>query len=435
VIVYLLAPDLRTLGGFEVQLRALSTGLARAGHTILVFVREPVRPDHPYRLEMERAGVRFSAPPRWLAACLRPSPAVGRAARRLLAMAALPALALLVLVKAVVAKRGLRRTWAIGRSRLGWELDRRLTRDGLTWWMERRLDRALEREPPDVIDVQHSMLPAAIRYGRRRGRATIYTEHGAPSAEFAAVWAGLCPVVNDADFVVGRSQASLDGLRELCGASRPAAVVPNAVMAAPSALQLTEPPAGAGEIVVTAVGRLSPEKGHAYLLAAFRKLLEAGLAVRLVLAGDGPLREELRAQAAAWGLTERMTVVGAFADIAPIIGPTHIVAHPTLVDGRSVAVLEAMAWGRPVVASRTGGLPELIEDGVNGLLVPPRDPDALAQALCRLATDEEERRRMGRAGRARFLAGNFTAEGLTAATLEVYRQVLGERGPAAARPG
>jgi glycosyltransferase involved in cell wall biosynthesis len=279
------------------------------------------------------------------------------------------------------------------------------------------------------------MLPAAIRYGRRRGRATIYTEHGAPSAEFAAVWAGLCPVVNDADFVVGRSQASLDGLRELCGASRPAAVVPNAVMAAPSALQLTEPPAGAGEIVVTAVGRLSPEKGHAYLLAAFRKLLEAGLAVRLVLAGDGPLREELRAQAAAWGLTERMTVVGAFADIAPIIGPTHIVAHPTLVDGRSVAVLEAMAWGRPVVASRTGGLPELIEDGVNGLLVPPRDPNALAQALCRLATDEEERRRMGRAGRARFLAGNFTAEGLTAATLEVYRQVLGERGPAAARPG
>jgi len=86
-------------------------------------------------------------------------------------------------------------------------------------------------------------------------------------------------------------------------------------------------------------------------------------------------------------------------EIAPVLRGTHIVAHPSLNDGRSVAVLEAMAWGRPVVASRVGGLPELVEDGVSGRLVTAGEAGELAEALRSLIGDREAREAMGRAAR------------------------------------
>jgi 2-deoxystreptamine N-acetyl-D-glucosaminyltransferase/2-deoxystreptamine glucosyltransferase len=239
------------------------------------------------------------------------------------------------------------------------------------------------------------------------------------------VWAGLCPVINLADFIIGRSQASLAGLRELCGADRPAAVVPNAVMAAPSTLDVDSPERPPGEpVVVTAIGRLSPEKGLQHLCEAMKLLQDEGAAVRLVLAGDGPLLRPLQERVASWGLRDKFHFTGAFDEIAPIMRATHIVAHPTLNDGRSVSVLEAMAWGKPVVASRIGGVPELIEHGVSGLLVPPADPPALARALKQLALDPAARRRMGQAARRKFLEGEFSQENMVNQTLAIYRQVI-----------
>ncbi|MGB3220716.1 MAG: glycosyltransferase, partial [Anaerolineae bacterium] len=196
-----------------------------------------------------------------------------------------------------------------------------------------------------------------------------------------------------------------------------------------------------GPVIVTAVGRLAPEKGPDLLLAALRILHEQEMAgespagaLRVVFAGDGPLRSSLQAQAAAWGLAPYVEFSGAFDDLAPIMQRTDIVAHPTRNDGRSVSVLEAMAWAKPVVATRVGGLPELIEEGVNGLLTPPDDPAALAAALHRLAQDPDLRRRMGQAGRARFLAGDFTVAAMVKATLAVYRQVIAQKSAVGSHP-
>jgi glycosyltransferase involved in cell wall biosynthesis len=150
-----------------------------------------------------------------------------------------------------------------------------------------------------------------------------------------------------------------------------------------------------------------------------------------VRVGDGPLLAGLCTQASALGLSERREFGGAFLDVAPTLQSTQIVAHPTLNDGRSVAVLEAMAWGRPAVASRVGGVPELVEDGVSGLLVPPGDADALARALAQLVADHALRRRLGQARRKRFLAGRFSLDTVAEATLDVYRRVLREHGHAA----
>jgi glycosyltransferase involved in cell wall biosynthesis len=124
-----------------------------------------------------------------------------------------------------------------------------------------------------------------------------------------------------------------------------------------------------------------------------------------------------------WGIDDKVEFTGYYEDVAPILEATHIVVQPSLLEARPQAVLEAMAWGRPVVASRTGGLPELIEDQVSGLLVPPADTQALAQALGQLTRDPERRRRMGLAARRKFLVSGHSAENMVRQTLAIYQQV------------
>lgn len=437
--VYLLAPDLRTRGGFEAQMSALAAGLAAEGVQVFVAIREAVAPDHPYWQRMQQAGVTLSAPPAWLARLLDPPLAWRQASMRLLLALCVPLLLLAALADRLRRGRSWARSW---QGAVGWlhgRFGRWLFADGLSWWLWRRLDRARRRWPPDLVDVQHSMLPGGLVYADDRGLPLIYTEYGAPDEGLASVWAGLCPVIGRADAIIGRAQASLDGLQRLCGPIPPGVVVPNAVTSAPAddALRPTHPAGPApGPVIVTAVGRLAPEKGPDLLLAALRILNEHGAAaaLRVVFAGDGPLRSGLQAQAAAWGLAPYVEFSGAFDDLAPIMQRTDIVAHPTRNDGRSVSVLEAMAWAKPVVATRVGGLPELIEEGVNGLLTPPDDPAALAAALHRLAQDPDLRRRMGQAGRARFLAGDFTVAAMVKATLAVYRQIIVQKSAVGSHP-
>lgn len=428
MVVFLVAPELRTLGGFEMQLGALAAGLCHAGHFVAVLIRKPVARNHPYALWIRASGAKLVLPNRWLARCLDPPRQARESGRYVLVGLAFPFLAVVAAVDAVARRRPLWRAWrgAVGR----WHglVSRVLFADLLTWQLRRALDRERRRRHPDIIDVQHSLIPFGITYAKSCGIPVVYTEYGAPSWELESVWAGLRPVINQADFIIGRAEASISGLRDVCGLAedRPWAIVPNAVTAgppdgAPNSLDL---PPDDGGVVITAIGRLAPEKGALDLLAAFRQLRQAGLPARLVLAGDGPLRATLESQAWAWGVQDDVTFTGAFDDLAPIMRATHIVAHPTLNDGRSVAVLEAMAWGRPVVGTAVGGVAEIVRDGYTGYLVPPGDPDALAAALRRLILDPNARRRMGRHARMEFVAGGYTVDAMVEQTLTVYRQVI-----------
>ena len=427
--VYLLIPELRARGGFEGQVVALSCGLKAHGVDVFVFSRQPIDPSHPGLTQMRRAGVRVLFPPLWLYRLADLN--LGRRARLTRALTWLwaPVLAPLAMVDRIVRHRPLARSWQGAWGRMHGLIGAITLRDWATELFFRLLDDVARRHPPDIVDVQHSCLPQGLIWGHRRGFPLVYTEYGAPDERLSGVWAPLKGVVNYAHFIIGRSQASLDGLRRLCEADRPGAVLPNAVTAVPSINDpaALEPPDN-GEITITAVSRLAPEKGLPYLLEAFRALREEGLPVRLILAGDGPLRSTLQAQVAAWRLNGAVRFTGAFDHLAPIMRATHIVAHPTLNDGRSVTVLEAMAWGRPVVASRIGGVPELIEDQVSGLLVPPADPRALAEALRCLILDPDRRRWMGQTARARFLQGGFSPEGVARSTLAIYRRLLAGEG-------
>lgn len=173
------------------------------------------------------------------------------------------------------------------------------------------------------------------------------------------------------------------------------------------------------------VGHLAGHKGHRYLLEAASRLLRAEPGTGVALVGEGALRRELEARAAALGGAERVRFTGFRRDVAALVRGFEIFAFSSTHEGTPNAVLEAMALGKPVVATRAGGTDEVVQDGVTGLLVPPRDPAALADALLYLLRHPEQGRTFGRAGRRR-VEELFTVERMAGSTLEAYRRILAD---------
>lgn len=153
-----------------------------------------------------------------------------------------------------------------------------------------------------------------------------------------------------------------------------------------------------------AVGRLSPEKGQAGLIEALGLLRERGVAVTLTLVGDGPEEAMLRAAVAAAGLGEVVTFAGRLDERATLaaIARADLLILSSFMEGLPVVLMEAMALGVPVVATRVAGIPELVRDGETGLLFDPADWAGLADAIERLAGDTSLRARLATAGRARI---------------------------------
>jgi glycosyltransferase involved in cell wall biosynthesis len=179
----------------------------------------------------------------------------------------------------------------------------------------------------------------------------------------------------------------------------------------------------AGTRVVGAVGHLAGHKGHRYLLEATRYLLQVEPYVGVVIAGDGALRTTLQAQAASLGITDRVCFTGFRHDILALMQRFEIFVFPSYLEGLGTAILDAMALRKPVVATRAGGIPEVVQDGITGFLVPSRDPEALAQAVLHLLHRPEQEKAFGEAGRKR-VEQYFTAEQMAAQTVHVYQRLL-----------
>ena len=174
---------------------------------------------------------------------------------------------------------------------------------------------------------------------------------------------------------------------------------------APGGPAAADAPWGPDDIVIGTVARVQDVKNHRLLVDAFAQLCAAAPALaprlKLSIVGDGPLLPAVRAQVAALGLQDAVWLPGARADIAALLHTFAVFALPSLAEGTPVSMLEAMACGVPVVASRVGGIPEVVDEGVQGLLVPVGDVDVLAGALGRYALDPDLRAAHGRAARAR----------------------------------
>jgi sugar transferase (PEP-CTERM/EpsH1 system associated) len=179
--------------------------------------------------------------------------------------------------------------------------------------------------------------------------------------------------------------------------------------------------------LVGSLGRLHPQKGFSDLLTAFAQVRQRIPSVRLFVAGDGELRDDLEAQARSLGMAEAVTFAGVRADVPEILAALDVFVLPSLWEGMPNAVLEAMASGLPVVATAVGGTPEVVMDGVTGLLVPPQDPGALARAIERLLCDPGLRRTMGRAGRRR-VEQHFDIRETVRQVEDLYETLLRARG-------
>jgi glycosyltransferase involved in cell wall biosynthesis len=177
--------------------------------------------------------------------------------------------------------------------------------------------------------------------------------------------------------------------------------------------------------VVIHVGRLSPEKGHSLLLDAVAGIASQGLDFRLLCAGDGPLRPAIEKDCIRLGLEERVQFLGFRTDVSGLLAASDLLVLPSLSEAFPMVLLEAMACGLPVLASRVGGVPELVEDGREGWLVEPGDLAGLRRALDHAIRDAGARRERGLAGQAR-VADRFSRGKMIEETLRVYDMVLGE---------
>lgn len=139
--------------------------------------------------------------------------------------------------------------------------------------------------------------------------------------------------------------------------------------------------------IVGVIARLEAEKGHRTLLEAWPLVLAAQPRAWLLIVGEGSERDSLEAEAASLGISDRVVFTGRREDVPAVTAALDVSVLPSYREAQGLSVLEAMALGRPVVASRVGGIPEMIEDGVSGLLVPPNDREALASAIVRLLAD------------------------------------------------
>ncbi len=179
---------------------------------------------------------------------------------------------------------------------------------------------------------------------------------------------------------------------------------------------------GPDDLVATMLTVLRRGKGHDTAVAAVLSLRERFPGLRLVIAGDGPDREEIERAASVLGDTAVLT--GHVDEVMPLLDATDVLLHPTLVDAFPTALLEAMAASVPIVASAVGGIPEIVEDGLTGVLVPaPPDAEHVAAALAPLLEDAAERRRLGEAGRARY-ERDFTAEAWALRMRQVYEAAM-----------
>jgi glycosyltransferase involved in cell wall biosynthesis len=175
--------------------------------------------------------------------------------------------------------------------------------------------------------------------------------------------------------------------------------------------------------VVGNVAALVPHKGQRYLVDAAHLVVQEIPDARFVIFGEGELREHLEKQVRDHHLEKHVLLPGFRTDVLGCIKGFDLFAMSSVTEGLGTSLLDAMACSRAIVATRAGGIPEIVEDGVNGLLVPPRDAHALAQAIVRALKDQDLRQRMGKAG-FDLVNARFTVDRMVEQTASVYQRLV-----------
>jgi L-malate glycosyltransferase len=180
-----------------------------------------------------------------------------------------------------------------------------------------------------------------------------------------------------------------------------------------------------GELLVLTVANIRPEKGYDVLLDATKILMGRDVAVRVVAVGGGPMEDEVRERHRVLGLGDHLQLLGQRHDVLRLMAAADIYVLASRQEGLPVTLMEATSMGLPIVATSVGGVPQVVTDGVEGLIVPPGDPERMADGLQRVAADPELRDRFGRA--ARDKSAMFDVTGASRQIEGIYRDITDDR--------
>ncbi len=291
------------------------------------------------------------------------------------------------------------------------------------------LTRLLRRERPDIVHASSSKAGILGRLAAFLAGVPIriFTAHGWAFAARSGVSSliyrladRLVRPLTTVTICVSESERTAGLAAKTCTPNR-TVVIPNAVDVAGAprsrSYQRARP-------LILAVGRLKAPKDFMTFVRALRGLPRDSFDALIV--GDGPERGRLEEEISAMGLSGRVRLAGERNDVVNLLATGDAFVLPTASEGLPVSLLEAMAAGLPVVASRVGGVPEVVVEGKTGLLVDPGDPDQLARALERVVVDRSLRCRLGAAGRARA-EQNFDLDPFRRAHVELYSRELARR--------
>ena len=299
--------------------------------------------------------------------------------------------------------------------------------DYLALW---QITQTIRRLRVDIIHTHSSKAGFLGRLGARLAGVPhiVHTPHGhvfegyfSPAAtrtfialeRLAARWTDRIITLSD--------EEARDHLRYGIGRPRQFVTIPSGVDLDP-VRQATPVRLMSGSPIIGTVARLAPVKGIEHLIAAASSILSELPGARFLIVGDGELRSALEAKARACGVADRIHFAGYRNDVPAILAGMDMFVLPSLNEGMGRVLVMAMALGKPIVATRVGGIPELLGDGEAGVLVPPADPGALAEAICATLADPMRAQQLGEAGRRR--SPRYSAAAMLEALTKLYRTIM-----------
>ncbi|MDL1909446.1 glycosyltransferase family 4 protein [Chloroflexi bacterium CFX6] len=429
--ILMVSYDMQDFGGLEEYAVNLAIGLKGQGQEVSWLSAARVSPDNQYARRLGAADIPLVQPPAWISKPASDWDTKERILRNLMLILS-PLTFFLALGLSVLKTRPPRQSltsahnWLKGKlmdNLIGRDYRKFLGRLLLDWWNF--------RWRPELLHIQGytTTLLFVIDWARARGIPVAYEEHQTPDPQFNW-WKGFENTINKASRVIAVSEKSAQGLREVCKVTRPI-VVRHPLLSDPfsSGWQREYNHKSGKPFIVTTVARLYVTKGITHLLDAAAIVKRTHPNAEFKVYGEGELRGELLAKAESLGLDGERIFVGAFTnreELSRIMAETDVFLLPSILEGQPLVIVEAMAYGCPIVSTNVGGVPELITDGVNGLLCPPEDPGCLAEKIELLIGNAALRERLGRAARNFYENSPFEAKAAAKFFASVYGEMLAE---------
>ena len=430
--ILMISYDMQDFGGLEEYAVNLAIGQKQQGHDVSYMSAAWVTPENQYSRRLKDAGIPLVQPSKWISDLASNWDTKERILRHVMLILS-PLTLIMGLGVSLLKKRPTKQAWTsaynwlkgkIMESVIGHDYRKAIGRVLLSWWKL--------RWHPEILHIQGytTTLLFAIDWAHSKGVSVFYEEHQTPDSQFNW-WKGFENTINKADRVVAVSEKSAEGLREVCKVTRPI-VVRGPLLPDPfqTGREKEFSVHSDGKFTITTVARLYVTKGLTYLLDAAAIVKKTHPQVEFKVYGEGEQRNELLAKAESLGLDGKNIFMGAFTsreELTRIMAGTDIFLLSSILEGQPLAIVEAMAYGCPIVTTNVGGIPELIEDGVNGLLCNPTDSLCLAKKIQLLIDTPTLRKQLGQAARDSYKKSPFEANAVASFFTSVYSEVLGER--------